>query len=166
MSCLILEDRVLSSITDFVCACVNYSSEYFTGMWDIPKEDLERVFADCRDKYGYYEEEKVFDVLLNLNCDSYENLYTGHKADERLFYKYSPDFQIHLPHNEGSYVIKDWHYQMYKWLDCYLYNSDNAPENDFTITFKTIKKLQDALGRYIICRSEKYKNARWSDYDN
>lgn len=166
MSCLILDDKVLSSITDFVCACLNYSSEYFTGMWDIPKDDLKRVFADCKDNWGFYQEEKVFDVLLNLNCDSYENLYTSHKAHEREFYKYLKGCRIHKVHDAQKYVIEDWHYQMYKWLDCYLYNSDNALGNDSTITFKTITKLQDALGRYIICRNEKYKNARWCDYGN
>ena len=150
MSAFMMSNETLSMLAELI-----YRYHVSNG------EDLEawfpsELFIELGDKARYRE--LIFKALADLNVKSLKERY-GNDVDDMIG---EVDFisgcDIWKPSTYG--VIKPWHYQVLKSLDCYLYQSCEGKCYEDPL-YKALEKLRDKWGCYIAQHQPGYELADW-----
>ena len=139
----------LSMLTDII---VRYQVVGFNAFgFDFPTE-----LMDCfRDEYGWQGEDRIFNQLRDMNVDALKARYDDYEEMiDGLGYEDGHD--IWKPRNG----VQDWHYQLLKSLNCYIYqcSEGNVPDSKL---YKGIDKLIDRLAMFIATHQPEYEEAEW-----
>ena len=150
MSAFMMSNETLSMLADLI-----YRYHASKG------EDLEVWFpAELLIELGdkVYFRELIFKALADLNVKSLKERY-GNDVDDMIG---EVDFirgcDIWEPSVYG--VIKPWHYQVLKSLDCYLYQSCEGKCYEDPL-YKALEKLRDKWGCHIAQHRPGYELADW-----
>lgn len=149
MSAFMMSNETLSMLADLI-----YRYHASNG------EDLEvwfptELMIELGDKARH--KELIFKALAELNIQSLKERYDD--IDDMIGeVDYVTGCDIWEPIVYG--VIKPWHYQVLKSLDCYLYQSCEGKCYE-TPLYKALEKLRDKWGCYIAHHQPGYESADW-----
>lgn len=150
MSAFMMSNETLSMLAELIHRYYDSKGEDFS-IW-FPTE-LVIELGDL-----VYHKELIFVTLAKLNAQSLEERY-GDDVDDMIG---DVDFvsgcDIWEPTPYG--MIKPWHYQVLKSLDCYLYQSCDGKCYELPL-YKAIEKLRDKWGCYIAQQQYDYELAEW-----
>lgn len=155
MSAFMMSNETLSMLTDLIYRYHASGGEDF-GVW-FPTE----LMIELGDKAKY--KELIFKTLAELNIQSLTERYDN--ADD-MFNEvdYVTGCDIWEPETYdreyGIQMIKPWHYQVLKSLDCYLYQSCEGKCYELPL-YKALEKLRDKWGSYIAHNHPDYELADW-----
>ena len=164
MSCFICDSKTISAITDLICKIADgYADSDLTVVSG--NYHLIKAVSDCRDRHGY-SEEAIYKKLYAENYKAFAGRYKDHQIDV-IIPEYKPYSIIKQPEYDfvekfGSYrVIKPWHFQMLKYLDCYLYQVDeDSTHNDELVS--GIQELRNDFANTILRNIPEYITAEWN----
>ena len=155
MSSFMVESRTLAYIANFIAVQMNHGLNYT----HIASVDFS-CFADCK-KNGYTDAGEIYKKLYQLNFNAYHERYDGRYDDKCVIEKF-PDTAIHKPvkYKDHCPVVEKWHYQMLKYMECYLYqcNEGNCSETEI---YQAVKRFQNNLMCFIVHNSAEYQAAKW-----
>lgn len=158
MSCFIMHPKALATLADTMQIILygGYSSVGFD-----PPKSLHNALPDCRDRYGYYFSEKIFRRLYNLNAAAYAGRYRTTQEEAPDMPEVSRLAQLR-DYAEGHDVLKPWHYQFAKLLDCLIYQCyEDATEND--PLFLALLDLSKVFNAYLVCNNDLYYASKWGE---
>lgn len=161
MSCNVLEYTSIAALADFVTALCEHGFNYFG--FDAPNT-LKVAFIDCK---GY--KNKAFEKLARYNHLAYDSRYNGASETSTI-----PDMPtINAPYHPRNFetveangvkfqrtILEPWHYQLYKTLQCYIYNiNEDATHN--TTLYRGLEQLEIEMAKFIVSHQPEYINAEW-----
>lgn len=151
-----MSNESLSMLADFIARYYRTNSNAFSFYFP---EELEKELGTLA-----FEPEIVFVRLARLNVESLNRRYPDYYKEMIEDVEYIPGCDIW--ENEvydienGVKFMKDWHYQILKSLDCYLYQSCEG--NCYKLPlYKAIQSLRDKWGAYIAQNQPQYELAKW-----
>lgn len=146
MSAFYVGNGMLSMLTDII---VRYNASGFNSFgFDLP--DL---------SYLGTREDDVFDALRQMNVDALKARYDDYEEmiDD---HGYETTHDIWQPRDINE-VVKPWHYQLLKSLQCYIYQCSEGDIPD-TKLYKDMDVMIQRLCKFIACRQKEYEEAKWS----
>ena len=160
MSCFIMDEKSVSILANFVGDLMNCGYTMF-GMG--APASLWESLKDCEGKYYYFETQKIFNRLMDLNVRAFKGRYEDwHNEDIKNAYGYdvnAVDYE-HGKYEEGHWLVEKWHYRMAKRLEYFIYQcSEDATWNDNL--FKSLKELQTELFAWMVRNHAFYQEAEW-----
>lgn len=156
MSCWMLSNKSKSMLADYIASVLNAGFNYH-GI-DAP-DDLRTALNDCV-VCGYYEPSKVFEHLTDLNSHAYKERYRETPDGETDIYKAQPRFTEYREYNGQHEIIKPWHYQILKRIECFLYQCKEG-DTPNELLFKGLEQLESKLMHYIVQNSQEWHDAAW-----
>ena len=169
MSSFILEEKRIAQLADYIATLHNAGFDSFG--YSIP-EDLHKELLDCRDRYGFMEEKKIFKKLYELNAAAVAGRYN---RDQEPTPEFPKDYTaLHHPRQPRKAFgpedrptkyyyeeIQPWHYQLLKTLQCFLYQcNEDATYKD--PLFLALKQLEPLMMNHIISNQPDYVSAQWA----
>lgn len=160
MSAFMMSNETLSKLTNLFLRYHLTGGDAF-GLY-FPRELFEEFKKDNGGKM--LTGESIFNSLAALNAESLKQRYTDGYEEMIGMPKYMPEcdiwrHQVYDLHN-GIYRIEQWHYQVLKSLDCYLYQSC---EGDCYMRplYMALERFRDKWGNYIASNQPEYELADW-----
>lgn len=171
MSCMIQKPENTAMIASYIARLLNMGHEV-NGM-SCP-EKLGRTLYDlgCSDKYHFFNTEKIYNKLIEMNHTAWLGRYSKIYITEYYeyiteYYEYKDrqdDISKHIEYkcenNKPQFIIKEWHYKMLKMIQFYNYqcNEDATCKSDL---YKGMKELEKRLCYFIVENSTEYINQEW-----
>lgn len=157
MSCFIVNGKILARMANYICAHINNGFNCTHLYLDISDEFKKLV----SDKNGNAVEGKVFDELYKLNLQSFKERYEGRHLDEvenctGKFAQYD-----NPPIGMFDSEINEHTFQMFKSMECYLYQCSDLEKPDDSVVYREISRMKNALMSRIIHNLAEYKAAEW-----
>lgn len=156
MSCFIMNPRTIARIANYICAHINGGYNTTHLPLEISNEFKRLVSID-----GIANEEKTYKELYKLNYEAFNTRYEGRHtedlADNLDKYAEYDNPLIGLFDHE----INANHYQMFKSIECYLYQCSESEELENSIVYKEVSRLKNAIMSKIVHRSAEYQAADW-----
>ena len=148
MSAFYVGTESLSMLTDIISRYL--VAGYNSFGFEFPSE-IVTLFEGESDK-------KIFNALAGTNLNALEARY-GQKGAAEMFDGKDYEEGHDIWENRDG-VIKPWHYQLLKSIQCYLYqcSEGNVPD---TPIYKAMEKLEVKLTRFIACNQPEYEKAEW-----
>ncbi len=156
MSCYMLSIESRSAIADYIASVLNSGFDYHG--YSAP-ETLKRALSDCV-VCGYYEESKIFDRLTKLNAHACGERYHHLTGAEPGTYKRQRCITEYRQYEDGHEIIKPWHYQILKKIECFIYQCTEGDTPD-TELYKGIEQLSRYLMAYIVHNTPEWNAALW-----
>lgn len=159
MSAFMMSDETLSKLTNLFLRYHLTGGDAF-GFY-FPRELFEEFKKDNGGRM--LTGESIFNSLAELNAESLRQRYTD--CDDMIGSpKYRPEcdiwrHEVYDLHN-GVHRIEQWHYQVLKSLDCYLYQSCEGDCYKHPL-YKALERFRDKWGAYIASNQVEYELADW-----
>lgn len=159
MSSFIMFDRSHAAIADTLWRILNSGFNRFG--FDAP-DSLHNALKDCRDRYGYYSCEQIYNRIYQLNARATGARYgvdASPVPDMPAFPSLVEPRQCINYHEK----LLPWHYTFCKLLDCLIYQcSEDATRNDplllALIDFSRVYKS------FLVVNTEEYSAAPWGSF--
>ena len=157
MSAFMMSNETLSMLADFIARYYRNEGRDFGFYFP---EELEKELGTLA-----FEPEIVFFRLAKLNIESLKRRYPDFYEEMIGDVKYIPGCDV-FQHDvydieNGVKFMKQWHYQILKSFDCYLYQSCEG--NCYKLLlYKAIQALRDKWGGYIAQNQPMYELADWN----
>lgn len=159
MSCWIVAENSVSAVANLVADVMNLGLNG-TGLYNQNGFELSEAFKDCRKNDGWVSPEKVYEKLYMLNYAAYNGRYPTHQQEVDIpkfpnYYLWSkPGYK------NGQYICEQKHFQMYKTLQCFIYQC-NEDANNGNKTLEALEKLKSELCEFLVTASDMYNQAKW-----
>lgn len=155
MSAFMMSNETLSMLSDFIARYYVTQGQAFNFYF--PDELSTELGVRA------YDPEMIFRRLAELNVKSLSYRYTDYEdmlGD--IEYERGHDIWRNSVYDieHGCSFIQDWHYQILKSLDCYLYQSCEGNCYELPL-YKAIESLRDKWGYYIAENQPGYSLADW-----
>lgn len=159
MSCFIMSPEPLAAIANTLEYILNSGFNRFG--FDAPRS-LHDALKDCRDRYGYYCANQIYDRLYRLNAAAYAGRYNRLCEDSIPPMPLVPILTQPRQYENHHESLKPWHFQFCKLLDCLIYqcSEDEVKKDplylslfDFSHVYKT----------YLVCNTDLYASAKWGE---
>lgn len=159
MSCWILRENSVSAVANLVADVMNLGHNG-TGLYNQYSFELSEAFKDCRKSDGWVSPEKVYEKLYMLNYAAYNGRYP--KSQEKVDIPEFPNYYLWSKpeYKNGNYILEQRHFQMYKTLQCFIYQC-NEDANNGSKTLEALQKLQSELCGFLVTENDMYKKAEW-----
>lgn len=164
MSNLIVKPESIAKIADFIAF-----ADYNTWSFSLPVA-VHNAFRDCK-KNGFFQLDQLCKVLATENYKAVDCRYNHPESDELkpgdlesyiddCFRLVADSFTPTPVWSEGHRIITADHIQLYKTLQCYLYqiDSDTTYQDDI---YKALSELESKMSKWIVANMIEYKNANW-----
>lgn len=156
MSAFMVSNETLSMMADFIARYYKTGGRVFGFRFP---DELEYEFRPMAS-----EPEMVFHRLAELNVkslrcrypDSYEELLGDIEYVSGCDIWENSVYDI----DNGVHFMKEWHYQILKSFDCYLYQSCEGSCYKLPL-YKALRELRDRWGGYIAENNPLYAMANW-----
>lgn len=158
MSCFIVNPETVATIA-------NYIADYITGGYNatgifvsIPDEFIRNVTA--KENIA----QQIYLRMYALNYMAFETRYEGrHSESLAVCIDNMGKFEDHDKsiHKARTGKVEPYHYQLLKSMQCYLYQCNESEKLADSLTFKVVKKFEDALMNLIVCAMPEYDKAVW-----
>lgn len=156
MSAFMMSNETLSMLSDFIARYYVTKGRVF-GL-SFPEELSEQLGVMA------YDPAMVFHRLAELNVNSLRQRYPDNYEEllGDIEYESGHDIWQNSVHDieHGCSFIQQWHYQVLKSLDCYLYQSCEGNCYELPL-YKAIESLRDKWGYYIAENQPGYNEADW-----
>lgn len=156
MSTFMMSNETLSMLADFIARYYRNEGRDFGFYFpdELAKELGPMAFSG----------EMVFHKLADLNVESLRRRYPEFYTEMTGDIEYIPGCDIWRVDvydiENGVKFMRQWHYQILKSFDCYLYQSCEG--NCYKLPlYKAIQSLRDKWGAYIAENQPEYENAEW-----
>ena len=160
MSCIIMNAKPLASIADFIASLLNYGYNSF-GM-EAPKSMYDSL-KYCKDKWGIYQAEQIYDKLHELNVMAYNGRYGREHEGEEYFEPYAPNPPMQRRECENHHEkVMPWHIQMEHRLAFLTYQLCEDATCD-TPLYKAMIDLEHRLDAFIVHNSDEWQSLRWGE---
>ena len=148
MSAFYVGMESISMLTDII---VRYNcSGYNAFGFDLPKGLLNCFGSDL-------SENSIFAALAGMNISALKERY-GENANEMWDEKgYEDGHDIWEPRTGR---VEQWHYQLLKSLDCYIYQCSEGSIPDMEL-YKQMERFDAILAGWIARNQLQYENAEW-----
>lgn len=161
MSCLMMNEKPLASLADWIAAQLNHG---FNGFGMEAPSALYNALSDCT-VAGRFDENKIYLKLYALNFRAYDCRYSRH--DEPITFTppdpYKPNTVHQYPVSyNGHWTVAPWHYQIAKRLSFLLYQcSEDATRNDEL--YLALAQLRRNLYCFIVDQSDAWQALPWME---
>lgn len=157
MSCFILSDQSHATAANVLESILNLGFNRFG--FDAPKS-LHNALRDCRDRYGFYCANLIFNRLHDLNSRAYAGRYkTESDTTLPLMPDVPPLVQERQRENYHEKLLP-WHYKFAKLLDCEIYqSSEDATRND--PLYLALIDLSRVYNHFLTENTDDYAAAPW-----
>jgi hypothetical protein len=170
MSAFIMNAEPIAKIATYTAALLNMGYNFF-GM--SAPESLHHALSGCRDKYGYYSDELIYNALYQLNIDAVNGRYhENYTLDSMEKYKpvtaykkpeytstYNPETRRY---NGGHYQIDKWMLEMSNRLACFCYQCDEDATYKSDL-FLAMRDLERCLNTFIVHNMNAWNNHKWGE---
>lgn len=166
MSCFIVDPKTIGYISNYIADNMNGGFNRTNLFFNIPNEHLEEVqkFIDDVTKNGIARENLIYKKLYLLNWQAFNTRYEYRHPEEldkcselmQEFKKYDT-----ILHTAPTGKVENWHYQMLKSIECYLYQCSEGAELEKSGIYQYVLAMKRALTEYIVSHSPEYKAAKW-----
>lgn len=148
MSAFYVGTESLSMLTDII-------SRYLVGGFNSFGFDFPREIVTL---FEGESDERIFSGLAGTNLDALEQRYSKETAAEMFDGKgYEEGHDIWQAREDG---IQPWHYQLFKSLNCYIYQCSEGNVPDSPI-YKAMDELATRVGLFIARKQSEYEEAEW-----
>ena len=159
MSVLMMNDKGLEVLAETISKILNMGFNYF-GFF--PPKNLAKVLDDCRTGRNFYSSEKILERLYKLNSRAYSERYKNISPYAALGEVPKPDFSgaditEHREYSNYHVIIRPWHYQILKLLDCFTYQVDDVKDE----LIPELNSLANILAGFIARNCDEYENIPW-----
>lgn len=160
MSCFVMREDSIAALSEFTAGLLNFGVDHYG--FDAPRE-LAYALAGCRDPYCFFDPQKIYKVLYDLNVAAYEGRYgrdidgEGNELDGEQAPKIkTSDYCIH--DISGGHKLAPWHFRLAKLLHCYTHqvSEDATLKHPLTLA---LKDLEHRLDSFIVTKSPEYEQA-------
>lgn len=157
MSCNIMSTQSHATLANSLTYIMNSGFNRFG--FEAP-ESLYKALRDCRDRYGDYSAEPIYNRLYSLNLAAYAGRYSKTMPADPV-----PDMpsvpQLIQPreyyHHE---ILLPWHYRFCKMLDCLIYQtSEDATRND--PLYLALLDFSRIYKSFLVLNTAEYHAAPW-----
>lgn len=156
MSAFMMSNETLSMLAEFISRYYKTSGDAFSFYFP---EELGRELGPIA-----FNAEMVFHKLADLNVKSLRRRYPEFYTEMTENIEYMPGNDIWRNDvydiENGVYFMQEWHYQILKSFDCYLYQSCEGGCYQLPL-YKAIQALRDKWGGYIASNNPMYELAKW-----
>ena len=164
MSSIVLSTKHIAAVSNGLTRLLNHSCGIDT-LTAAP--DLYKALSNCSDRYGFFDESKIYNELYRLNLVAYNGRY---KMDTDSVFV--PDFPQDFPRligplewsNAGSnayhWILSADYFAFSKVLSAFIYQC----EEDVTRNTNLLKALQNTLdefNKFLVDNTAAYVNADW-----
>ena len=154
MSAFILNPEIIAAIADYIDTLNYVGFDYFG--YSIPRELNEALNLTTRTG----NETKIFNALYSLNVRAVNGRYSDNEPEEIEKPKQYPTLYHPQDWQNGHAIIKPWHYQLLKSLQCFIYQCcEDATKKD--PLYLALEKLENTIVFYIVQNQEDYTRATW-----
>lgn len=158
MSCFIMDLDALAVLANGMEKVLNMGYDVYSI--EAP-EALRKALKDCADRYGCFDEGKIFHALYTLNYTAYHERYN--RAPDAVEV---PEFpSVHsifdrLEYSDGHRILNSNYYQYTKLLECLIYqcNEGNAAKMDL---FKGLEAFELTLMRFLVHHNDEWQQFEW-----
>lgn len=156
MSCFVMEPRAIAALARGLESVL--TSGYNYAGFEAPAT-LAEALEDCRDKYGFYEEEHIFTALYNLNMSAFVGRYKEN-------FESAPDWPEKVPRllkrpaYNGYWQPGADYWKYYKLLDCFIYQTSEDATRDNAL-YKALLDFSRVLAAYLVRNCAAYDAAEW-----
>lgn len=156
MSAFMMSNETLSYLANFIARYYGTDGDAFSFYFP---DELAKELGPMA-----FRPENVFEALAELNVESLKRRYPDFYEEMIEGIKYIPGCDIWRNEvydiENGVKFMTDWHYQILKSFDCYLYQSCEG--NCYKLPlYKAIQSLRDKWGAYIAQNQPAYELANW-----
>lgn len=130
-------------------------------------ESIHNAFYFCKDNDGFFDPAALCRALAQLNILAVDSRYNRNTDPDEIEAFYNECISL-LDDNytscpewvKGRRVIKPEHIQLYKTLQCYIYqiDSDTTYQGD---CYNALCELSRLMAAWIVSNTEEYINANW-----
>lgn len=156
MSCFIMETRAIAALARGMETILN--SGYAFAGFEAPAA-LAEALEDCRDKYGYYEEKRIFTALYDLNAAAFAGRYKEEQEPAPEWPDNVPRLLTRPAYN-GYYQPGADFWKYYKLLDCLIYQTSEDATRDNAL-YKALLGFSRVLAAYLVRNCAAYDAAEW-----
>lgn len=162
MSCQMLSVEYIAEAANRIKVLLNQNSlnrfGFFVG------KQVHEAFADCRDKYGFYQGGSIFIKLYHLNQKAYAGRYREEYNPEPFSSEQVQSIKV-KPVPVLKYVnyhaeIRQFDFQTLKIWECLLYQLREDATIDDPVT-EALSTIVDSMYRCIVQNSEHYQQCCW-----
>ena len=156
MSCFVMQPRALAALAQGLETVLN-SGYNFAG-FEAPTT-LYNALGDCSDKYGFYEEKKIFTALYDLNMAAYAGRYKE-EAEPAPDWPDNVPRLLTRPEYNGFWNPSAEYWKYYKLLDCLIYQTseDATRENPLYLALLDFSRI---FAAYLVRNNAAYNTAEW-----
>lgn len=156
MSAFMMSNETLSMLAEFISRYYKTDGDAFSFYFP---EELAIELGPVA-----FNAEIVFHRLADLNVESLRRRYPDFYLEMAENIEFIPGCDIWQNDvydiENGVKFMKEWHYQILKSLDCYLYQSCEGGCYKLPL-YKAIQSLRDKWGGYIAENNPMYELAKW-----
>ena len=158
MSAFLMNAEPIAKIATYTAALLNMGYNFF-GM-EAPTS-LYFALSDCCDKHKYYDEEKIYNALYQLNIDAVNGKYKEHTTIDSME-KFKPVTAYKRPVYSKHYKVDKWMLEMSKRLACFCYQCDEDATYQSDL-FLAMRELERRLNTFIVHNMDAWQNAQWGE---
>lgn len=161
MSCLMMTNQAHATLANTLEFILNGGFNRFG--FEAP-ESLFKALDDCKDSAGFYNEEKIFRRLYDLNARAYNGRYKGAAhiapADFATDFPSVPPLVQARQYENFHEKLLPWHYKLAKLVDCLIYQAEeDATRND--PLFLALIDFKRMYCSFLVTNSDEYNAAPW-----
>ena len=161
MSCMMMTDQAHATLANTLEFILNSGFNRFG--FDAP-DSLFTALDDCKDVAGFYQAEKIFRRLYDLNARAYNGRYMD--ASHISPADFIPDFPSVPPlvqdrQRENFHEkLLPWHYKLAKLVDCLIYQAcEDATRNDPLL--QALVDFKRVFFAFLVTNTDDYDAAPW-----
>lgn len=157
MSCFIMNADAIGTLATSLEKVLNMGFNFFG--FEAP-ESLFNALRDCENPRGFFDENKIYAALYNLNCHAYCTRYKEETYDDLPNVDFTRCNIVKRAGYNNHYMVEKWHYQLLKLLDCFIYqvSEDGTRNHDLTLALKDMRLV---LMAFIIHNNDIYAGLPW-----
>lgn len=157
MSCFIVEKETVAKIADYIEAIYNCGYEY--AGFELPRTLRKYIEKNCVVQRDMADAELIYNELYQLNYATYNGRY---KEEEVVCYPEYKACSITEPieWGESHWIVKPWHYQMLKHIDCLIYQCDESANKNNEL-LGGLRLFAIDLALFVVRNTQEYCDAQW-----
>ena len=154
MSAFILNPEKIAALADYIDTLNYVGFDYFG--YSIPQALNHALQLTTRTG----NEKKIFNALYSLNVRAVNGRYNNNEQETIEKPTQYPVIYHPKDYGNGHDIIRPWHYQLLKTLQCFIYQCcEDATIND--PLYKALEELEKTIAFYIVQNQDAYYNAQW-----
>lgn len=163
MSCFIMDLDALAVLANGMEKVLNMGYDVYSI--EAP-EALREALKDCADRYGCFDEGKIFHALYTLNYTAYHERYNcAPDAPEVPEIPSVHSIFDRLEYSDGHRILNSNYYQYTKLLECLIYQCTEGEVTE-TPLYKGLKAFELVLMRFLVQNNDEWQRFRWSELES